>query len=227
MIKKILSLLIITSFIFTFSACDSTNTSSAVKPTTTLKTTTTKGQTTNNTKTQQAIDGKTSCGEDYLDINKNWKVTFSTNLGDFVVTLDPKNSPIGSAHLASLVNSGFYNNLTFHRIVKGFVIQGGDPQGNGSGSSDCSVISEAPTKAYVKGDFAWAKTGDAPNGSAGSQFFIVTDDSAAQSLTNQYGTAGSVTSGMDIVTKIENVKLGQAETPAEKVTITKATLSES
>ena len=60
MIKKILSLLIITSFIFTFSACDSTNTSSAVKPTTTLKTTTTKGQTTNNTKTQQAIDGKTS-----------------------------------------------------------------------------------------------------------------------------------------------------------------------
>jgi peptidyl-prolyl cis-trans isomerase B (cyclophilin B) len=220
--KIIVTISLLITFALVFSACDDTRKDGAKDTTSTTNSTPA-----NKDEVASAKKGETTCGEKYLDSSKNWTVTFTTNQGDFTVTLDPKNSPIGSAHLAALVNDGFYDNLTFHRVIKGFVIQGGDPNGDGSGSSDCSVISEAPTAQYVKGDFAWAKTGDAPNGSAGSQFFIVTDDSAANALTNQYGTAGKVTDGISVVEKIENSATNPSDAPVSKVTISKATLNES
>jgi peptidyl-prolyl cis-trans isomerase B (cyclophilin B) len=226
MTKKLIAISTIFIILFSLSACDDTSTTKDTKSSDKSSTSTTNGAAASNTSAPSS-DQKTKCGENYLDTSKTYTVTFSTNKGDFVVTLDPKNSPIGSAHLASLVSSGFYDNLTFHRIVKGFVIQGGDPQGNGSGSSDCSVVSEKLTRDYKTGDFAWAKTATAPNGSAGSQFFIVTADSAASALTDQYGSAGTVTSGMDVVMAIEEVETGPGDAPLENVVITKATLSES
>lgn len=221
MMKKIIAISSILLILFSLSACDDTSQTKTTKSSDST-TTTKQGQT-----TEPAGTDKTSCGESYLDTSKTYTVTFSTNKGDFVVTLDPTNSPIGSAHLASLVSSGFYDNLTFHRIVPGFVIQGGDPEGNGSGSSDCSVVSEKLTREYKTGDFAWAKTSTAANGSAGSQFFIVTDDSASGALTDQYGSAGTVTSGMEVVDAIESVATGSDDSPLEKVIINKATLNES
>lgn len=222
--KKLLIITIIALSIFALSACDDTKKSEAESTITTAKDT----NTSSSTSSKPAKEGETTCGEKYLDVNKNYTVTFATSKGDFTVTLDPKQAPIGSAHLASLVKDKFYDGLTFHRVVKGFVIQGGDPNGDGSGGPDCSVVTEKPGRDYKPGDFAWAKTQTAPNGSAGSQFFIVTGADAAQSLTDQYGFAGTVTSGLDVVTSIENVATSEdGQTPASKVTITKATLTES
>ena len=218
--KKLLIIAMICLSIFALSACDDTKkkdeSSSDTTETTTEKSTTT-----------EASGDKTTCGEPLLDATKTYTVVFSTSKGDYTVTLDPKQAPIGSAHLAALVKDKFYDGLTYHRIIKGFVIQGGDPKGDGTGGPDCSVVTEAPGRDYKPGDFAWAKTSNAPNGSAGSQFFIVTGANAAASLTDQYGYAGTVTSGMDVVTAIEESTTGPGDAPLETVKINSATLTES
>lgn len=216
--KKILILALIALTVLALSACDDTKKNDGASSNTTTASTTTSAK---------SKKGETSCGEKYLDTNKTYSVVFSTSKGDYTVTLDPKQAPIGSAHLAALVKAKFYDGLTYHRIIKGFVIQGGDPKGDGSGGPDCSVVTEAPGRAYKPGDFAWAKTSNAPNGSAGSQFFIVTGPDAASALTDQYGYAGLVTSGMDVVTAIENSPTGPGDAPLETVKINSATLTES
>ncbi len=181
----------------------------------------------------------TSCGEPLLDASKNYSVVFNTSKGSFTVALDVKNAPTSTAHLAALIQSGFYNNLTFHRVVPDFVIQGGDPNGNGSGSSQCSVISEEPPRPYKQGDFAWAKGGNDPAGKAGSQFFIVTGGADSPSVTFlgekaqqsdgsskiEYGYAGSVVAGLDVALKIESLAPAVGDgAPIEKVTITSTEL---
>ncbi|MFN8015853.1 MAG: peptidylprolyl isomerase [Acidimicrobiia bacterium] len=189
-------------------------------------------------KESQAIT-ETSCGEKILDPAKKYDAVFETTKGTIVVTLDVKNAPISTAHLASLIKSGFYNGLTFHRVVTDFVIQGGDPKGDGTGSSKCKVISEEPPKSYVQGDFAWAKASTEPAGTAGSQFFIVTgkNDSRSVEFLNQktpdidgklkiqYGYAGKVTKGLDVALAIEALSNGTSDSkPTETVKIIKASL---
>lgn len=184
-------------------------------------------------------DGKTNCGEELLDPSKKYQVVFETSKGSFTVDLDVKNAPISTAHLASLVEAGFYDGLIFHRVVPDFVIQGGDPLGNGSGSSDCSVVSEEPPRPYKQGDFAWAKSGAEPAGTAGSQFFIVTGADDAPSVeflgskqlqddgTSKinYGYGGTVSEGLEVALAIEDLApaTGDGE-PTEKVTILSAKL---
>ena len=149
-----------------------------------------------------------------------------TSEGTFSFTLDVKDSPNTTASFASLVKKGFYDGLTFHRIVPGFVIQGGDPNGDGTGGPGYSVVDTPPADAkYTKGVVAMAKTGTEPPGTSGSQFFVVTG--ADIGLPPDYALLGNVTEGIDVVEKID--KLGdpadQAGTPTKKVTIDKVTIS--
>src|ERR671938_355848 len=101
-----------------------------------------------------------------------------------------------------LGRSGFYDGLAFHRIVPDFVIQGGDPAGNGSGGPGYTVVEPPPSSLkYTPGVVAMAKTQAEPAGASGSQFFVVTG-SQAQVLTPDYALLGRVTGGMDVVSKI-------------------------
>jgi peptidyl-prolyl cis-trans isomerase B (cyclophilin B) len=141
-----------------------------------------------------------------LAAGKTSVATVSTNCGDFEITLDAKRAPKTGGSFKSLADKGFYDGTTFHRIVDGFVIQGGDPKGNGTGGPGYSVV-EAPPKGlvYSKGVVAMAKAGNEPPGASGSQFFVVTAEDAQ--LPPDYALLGKVTSGQDVVDKI-----GVAET---------------
>ena len=140
-----------------------------------------------------------------LDPARTYTVTVVTNCGKFAFTLDVKQSPKTSASIYSLVKRGFYNGLTFHRVATGFVIQGGDPLGNGAGGPGYGVVEPPPPSTqYVRGDVAMAKTQADPRGASGSQFFVVTGANITQSagLTPDYALAGKVVSGIDVAEKI-------------------------
>jgi peptidyl-prolyl cis-trans isomerase B (cyclophilin B) len=155
-----------------------------------------------------------------LDPSKTYVATVSTNCGDFEITLDSQQAPKTGGSFKSLADKGFYDGTTFHRIVSGFVIQGGDPKGDGTGGPGYSVV-EAPPKdlLYEKGVVAMAKTGAEPAGTSGSQFFVVTAEDAQ--LPPDYALLGKVTSGQDVVDKIGVVETDPAtEAPVEPVVIT-------
>jgi peptidyl-prolyl cis-trans isomerase B (cyclophilin B) len=140
-----------------------------------------------------------------LDPNRTYTVTVVTNCGTFAFNLDVKQSPKTSASIDYLVKRGFYNGLTFHRVAQGFVIQGGDPIGDGSGGPGYTVVEAPPPNTqYVQGDVAMAKTEAEPPGASGSQFFVVTGANVTQSagLTPDYALAGKVISGIGVVEKI-------------------------
>ena len=162
--------------------------------------------------------------DDELDAGKTHVVTFATNCGDFEVTLDVKGSPETSASIAALVEDGFYDGLTFHRIVPGFVIQGGDPLGTGNGGPGYSVT-EAPSSSatYTKGVVAMAKTQIEDPGTSGSQFFVVSGDDAG--LPPEYAVLGEVTKGIEVVERIEGVAVGPQDVPLAPIVIEKATLA--
>lgn len=126
------------------------------------------------------------------------------NYGTIVLELDADVAPITVENFANLVNEGFYNGLTFHRIISGFMIQGGDPLGNGTGGSSKTIKGEFSSNgvknsiSHVRGTISMARS-SMPN-SASSQFFIVHQDSTF--LDGQYAAFGTVTSGMEVVDKI-------------------------
>jgi peptidyl-prolyl cis-trans isomerase B (cyclophilin B) len=147
--------------------------------------------------------------------------TFNTSCGSFTIEFDP-NSPKTAASMEYLVDKGFYDGLAFHRVVPGFVVQGGDPAGDGSGGPGYSVT-EAPPKdtKYTKGVVAMAKTGTEAPGTSGSQFFVVSGADAG--LPPDYAVAGKVTEGMDTIDRID--ALGQGDgPPSMPVVIDSATL---
>lgn len=126
------------------------------------------------------------------------------NYGTIALELDSDVAPITVENFANLVNEGFYNGLTFHRIISGFMIQGGDPLGNGTGGSSKTIKGEFASNgvknsiSHVRGTISMARS-SMPN-SASSQFFIVHQDSTF--LDGQYAAFGTVTSGMEVVDKI-------------------------
>jgi peptidyl-prolyl cis-trans isomerase B (cyclophilin B) len=161
-----------------------------------------------------------------LDRSKTYTVTLQTNEGTFSFDLNVKNSPNTTASFAALVEKGFFDGLTFHRIAPGFVIQGGDPNGNGTGGPGYTTVDIPPSDAkYTKGVVAMAKSAAEPAGTSGSQFFVVTG--ADIGLQADYALLGKVTKGLDVVEKIGRLGDPQTEQPTKKVTIEKATLSES
>jgi cyclophilin family peptidyl-prolyl cis-trans isomerase len=155
--------------------------------------------------------------------------TIETTLGTVVVTLDHTAAPKTVENFVKLSNDGFYNGLKFHRVIPNFVIQGGDPSGDGTGGPGYTVPAEIKLT-HKKGAIAMARTGDQVNptrASSGSQFYIVVDENAqTKSLDGQYTVFGYVTSGMDIVTKISNVPTQAGDFPVTDVLIKKITIKE-
>jgi cyclophilin family peptidyl-prolyl cis-trans isomerase len=129
-------------------------------------------------------------------------VIINTAKGKIEVTVEGSLSPIAAGNFVALASCGFYNGVVFHRLVPGFVIQGGDPTGTGSGGPGYDIQDEPVTAQYHRGTVAMART-PAPN-SQGSQFFIVLSDAAARPLVaaNTYAIFGEVTSGMETVDAI-------------------------
>jgi cyclophilin family peptidyl-prolyl cis-trans isomerase len=165
-------------------------------------------------------------GRPGLDTSKTYEVTLKTSEGSFSFGLDVKDSPRTTASFAALVGRGFFDGLTFHRIVPGFVIQGGDPKGDGSGGPGYTTVDTPPSDAaYTKGVVAMAKTAAQAPGTSGSQFFVVTAEDAQ--LPADYALLGKVTSGLDVVEKIGALGDPQTGQPTKRVVIQKATLGES
>jgi len=159
-----------------------------------------------------------------LDPHKSYRVAIATNKGSFTVTLAVRTSPNTTASFVSLVRKKFFNGTVFHRIVPGFVIQGGDPTGTGTGDPGYSTHDPVPRNArYVFGVVAMAKTQTEPAGTAGSQFFIVTG--ADVGLPPDYAILGRVTKGLDVVRRIGKLGDPQTEQPIQKVEILRATVS--
>lgn len=157
-----------------------------------------------------------------LDPAKAWTATVTTNCGSFTIELDTDRAPKTAASFASLGRKGFYDGLTFHRIAPGFVIQGGDPLGNGTGGPGYTVVERPPANLqYTHGVVAMAKTATEPDGASGSQFFVVTGEDVG--LPPQYALVGAVVEGLDVVDTIGALELDssdpQGSTPVEPVVI--------
>lgn len=139
------------------------------------------------------------------------------------IELYPEIAPETCANFEKLVKAGFYNGLTFHRVIKGFMIQGGCPKGNGMGGPGWTIKGEFAANGHkndlkhTKGVLSMARTMD-PN-SAGSQFFIMHE--AAPHLDGQYAAFGKVVSGLDVVDEIANVRTGWADKPSQPVVMEK------
>jgi peptidyl-prolyl cis-trans isomerase B (cyclophilin B) len=133
-----------------------------------------------------------------------------TSCGTFEIALDAKRAPKTVNSFVFLSEEGFYDGLTFHRVAPGFVIQGGDPRGDGTGGPGYSVDEQPPANlAYTKGVVAMAKSSAEPPGRSGSQFFVVLNADAG--LPPEYALVGRVSEGMDVVERI-----GKLGTPAEQ-----------
>jgi peptidyl-prolyl cis-trans isomerase B (cyclophilin B) len=167
-------------------------------------------------------DGGQQAPDKPLGTGEHPELVFSTNCGDFTVTLDPKLAPNTGASLVKLARNGFYDGTIFHRIVPGFVIQGGDPTATGSGGPGYKTVDKPPADTrYTKGVVAMAKTGAEPAGTSGSQFFVVTGGDVG--LPPDYAIVGKVTDGLDVVERIG--KLGdQQEQPTQTILIRKVTV---
>ena len=139
------------------------------------------------------------------------------------IELYPEIAPETCANFEKLVRSGYFNGLTFHRVIKGFMIQGGCPKGNGMGGPGWTIKGEFAANGHkndlkhTKGVISMARTMD-PN-SAGSQFFIMHE--AAPHLDGQYAAFGKVVSGLDVVDEIANVRTGWADKPSQPVVMEK------
>ena len=145
-----------------------------------------------------------------------------TNQGIVEIALDFDAAPQTSANFEKLVREGFYNNLTFHRVIPGFVAQGGDPKGDGTGGPGYNIPAEIKLL-HKRGAVATARLGDQVNparASSGSQFYIALQD--LPMLDGQYTVFGNVAAGMDVVDKIAAVETDLNDKPVSPVIINKA-----
>ncbi len=160
-----------------------------------------------------------------LGAGTSYALVIETTCGTFTVGLDTDLAPNASASLVALARDGYFDDTVFHRIVPGFVIQGGDPTQSGTGGPGYSTVDVPPSDSrYVKGVVAMAKSPLEPAGTAGSQFFVVTGEDV--SLPPEYALVGEVTEGLGVVERIG--ALGDAsEQPTQPVVIRSVTVTES
>ncbi|MEZ5171635.1 MAG: peptidylprolyl isomerase [Acidimicrobiia bacterium] len=137
-----------------------------------------------------------------IDPAKTYTAVLDTTCGEITLELDAASAPVATNNFVFLAREGFYDGTTWHRVVDSFVIQGGDPEGTGGGGPGYEVAGEVPTDGYPEGSVAAAKTETTPNGSFGSQFFIVTADGEAP-LPNEYARFATVTEGLDVARDLE------------------------
>jgi peptidyl-prolyl cis-trans isomerase B (cyclophilin B) len=156
---------------------------------------------------------------------KNPTVTIETDSGQIVLELYPEHAPNTVNNFLWLVGQGFYNGLTFHRIIKGFMIQGGDPSGTGAGGPNYTIAGEFKANGFpnglkhTRGVISMARAQS--YNSAGSQFFIMHDD--APHLDGQYAAFGKVIEGFDALDKIASAKTGAYDRPVKKQSILSVT----
>lgn len=156
-----------------------------------------------NVDTPNARDpGSREAPTETLDPDTTYTLTFVTNCGNFTVTLDTELAPNATASLVALAGEGYFDDTIFHRVVPGFVLQGGDPTQTGSGGPGYSTVDAPPPDAtYPLGTMAMAKGATEPVGAAGSQFFVVSG--TVYALTPDYAIVGEVTEGLDTVERID------------------------
>jgi peptidylprolyl isomerase len=153
-----------------------------------------------------------------IDTNKKYSVVLHTEKGDITIELTAKKTPITVNNFVTLAKKGFYNNTIFHRVIKGFMIQGGDPKGDGTGGPGYQFDDEYFEGEYTRGTVAMANAGPDTNG---SQFFIMHADNP---LPKDYIIFGKVTSGMDVVDTIAESPVqanfsGETSTPITPIKI--------
>ncbi|MCP3903543.1 MAG: peptidylprolyl isomerase [Planctomycetes bacterium] len=152
------------------------------------------------------------------------KITISTEYGDLTAELWNDVAPNHVENFLKLGREGFYNDLNFHRIIPGFVIQGGCPRGDGTGGPGYQVDAEFNDRQHVPGTLSMARSND-PN-SAGSQFFICLTREKCQHLDGQYTAFGQVTEGLDIVEKIGAADTDGQDRPRAKIALKGVTPAE-
>jgi peptidyl-prolyl cis-trans isomerase B (cyclophilin B) len=159
--------------------------------------------------------------ETELPEGKKPELVVETNCGNFTIALDSEAAPKTVASVAGLAEQGFYDDTTFHRIIPGFVIQGGDPTATGTGGPGYSTV-DTPKESttYTKGTVAMAKTPMEAAGTSGSQFFVVTGDDPA------YAVIGKVTEGLDVVERIGQLGDPATEEPTQVVVIERMRLKD-
>jgi cyclophilin family peptidyl-prolyl cis-trans isomerase len=158
-----------------------------------------------------------------VDAEKQYQATISTSLGDMVAFLYPQRAPETVNNFVNLARHHYYDGLVFHRVIQGFMIQGGCPQGTGTGGPGYKFADELPQRGqYEIGSLAMANAGPNTNG---SQFFIVSGASGV-GLPPQYSLFGKLISGLDVLDAIEKVRTDQRDRPGEDVVINSITISE-
>jgi cyclophilin family peptidyl-prolyl cis-trans isomerase len=160
-----------------------------------------------------------------IDQKKTYEATLHTSEGDIVVSLAAKETPVTVNNFVFLARDHFYDGTIFHRVIKGFMIQGGDPSGDGTGGPGYTFPDEPFTGEYTRGTLAMANAGPDTNG---SQFFIVHEDTP---LPKNYVIFGHVTAGLDVVDKIAEAPVeasasGEASRPVSPVRVTSVDISE-
>jgi cyclophilin family peptidyl-prolyl cis-trans isomerase len=163
-----------------------------------------------------------------IDPAKSYTATMVTSAGTIGIEFYPKDAPKTVNNFVSLAKAGYYDNTPFHRIIDGFVIQGGDPTGTGTGGPGYRFSDEPITKEYEKGTLAMANSGPNTNG---SQFFICTADLKGK-LGKNYTIFGKVVSGLDVVdalnkTQVKSSSTGERSSPVNPVTLVSVTITES
>jgi cyclophilin family peptidyl-prolyl cis-trans isomerase len=149
-----------------------------------------------------------------IDEDTIYQVTIETDRGPIVMELDPKLAPNTVNHFVSLARDGFYDGLTFHRVVPDFVIQGGDPEGTGRGGPGYKWADEPVKGEYSVGAVAMANAGPNTNG---SQFFICIDD-CQRKLDKAYNLFGYVIDGVDVAQKVQEGDVMRSVTISERAT---------
>ncbi|HEV8696493.1 MAG TPA: peptidylprolyl isomerase [Candidatus Limnocylindrales bacterium] len=151
-------------------------------------------------------------------------MTIATALGSMTLKIEADLSPIAAGNFVALAGCGYYDGVVFHRVVPGFVIQGGDPTGTGTGGPGYTIKDETVRVQYGRGVVAMARTLE-PD-SVGSQFFIVLDDAAREALEsyNTYQIIGHVTAGMETADAITDAAAG-VQLPTDPIAMTRVTVS--
>ena len=156
-----------------------------------------------------------------IDLDKKYSATLDTNHGEIVMDLDAVRSPQAVNNFIFLAREGFYDDVIFHRVIEGFMIQGGDPTGTGTGGPGYRFRDEIEgAGSYGRGAVAMANAGPNTNG---SQFFICHNDTG---LPHSYTIFGKVTSGLEAVDAIAATETDRSDRPHDDVVINKVTISE-
>ncbi|MGI8925018.1 MAG: peptidylprolyl isomerase [Tepidiformaceae bacterium] len=156
-----------------------------------------------------------------IDPKKSYTATIETAAGTITAELFPGDAPATVNNFVFLARDGFYDGVIFHRVIKGFMIQGGDPRGQGTGGPGYQFKDEPVKRKYLRGTLAMANSGPNTNG---SQFFIMHADYA---LPPNYTIFGKLTSGEDVLDTIATARTGAQDRPAEPVSMTSVTIAES